>query len=146
MNTTAPKLVLDTNILIASIGTRSPYRWIFDCVVDGRIILCLSNEILTEYEEVLTRKTNQLVAENIINLLTISPFTVRTDIYFNFGLIDTDHSDNKFVDCAIASNADLILSNDKHFQILETINFPKVRVLTADEFADIYKEELAAKG
>ncbi len=37
MNTTAPRIVLDTNILIASIGKKSPFRWIFDCVIEGRI-------------------------------------------------------------------------------------------------------------
>ena len=50
------KIVLDTNILLAIIGRRSPYRWLFDCLIDGRIALCVSNEILLEYEEVLNHK------------------------------------------------------------------------------------------
>lgn len=128
MNTTAPKLVLDTNILIAAIGTRSPFRWIFDCLISGKIVLCVSNDILMEYQEILAKKTNQEVAENVANFITVSPFTVKTDIYFNFGLITADPSDNKFIDCAIAANADFILSNDKHFQTLKTIDFPKVKV------------------
>lgn len=139
MNTTALKIVLDTNILIAIIGKKSPFRWIFDCLIEGKIILCVSNEILFEYQEILTKRTNTEVAENIVNFITINPFTEKTEIFFNFGLIDDDADDNKFVDCAIASNAICLVSNDKHFQILKTIDFPKVTILELQEFETKYK-------
>jgi predicted nucleic acid-binding protein len=44
-------------------------------------------------------------------------------------LIKTDPDDNKFVDCAISANAKFIVTNDKHFNILQKIEFPKVSVL-----------------
>ncbi len=53
MSTTAVKIVLDTNILVAIIGKNSPFRWIFDCIVDGRIALCVTTEILLEYREIM---------------------------------------------------------------------------------------------
>lgn len=136
MNTTAPRIVLDTNILIASIGRMSPFRWIFDSLIAGKLILCVSNDILFEYHEVLEKKTTSEIAENITNFITINPYTERVDIYFNFNLITADESDNKFVDCAISSNADYLVSNDKHFQILNTIDFPRISVLTLAEFSD----------
>lgn len=142
MNTTAPKIVLDTNILIASIGRKSPFRWIFDCVIQGKVILCVSNEILFEYQEILAKKTNERVAENVVNFITVSPFTEKIDIYFNFELIQTDSSDNKFVDCAISANAVCLVSNDKHFQVLRTLDFPKVVVLRLPEFEDRYRVQL----
>lgn len=142
MNTTALKVVLDTNILIASIGRKSPFRWIFDSAIQGRISLCVSNEILFEYQEILNKKTNAQVAENVVNFISVSPFTQKIDIYFNFELITADASDNKFVDCAIASNAVCIVSNDKHFQALKSIDFPKVNLLTLSEFEAAYKAEL----
>ena len=80
MNTTALKIVLDTNILIAIIGRRSPFRWVFDCIIEGKIILCVSNEILFEYQEILTKKTSAEVAENVVNFITINPFTEKTEI------------------------------------------------------------------
>lgn len=43
----------------------------------------------------------------------------------------------KFVDCAIASNVDYIVTNDKHFQILKTVEFPEIRTLNIDEFKEI---------
>ncbi len=142
MNITALKVVLDTNILIAVIGRKSPFRWIFDCIIQGRIILCVSNEILFEYQEILAKKTSHDVAENVVNFITVNPFTKKTDIYFNFELISEDADDNKFVDCAIASNAACLVSNDKHFQVLKTIDFPKVKVLELQEFEEKYKSVL----
>lgn len=141
MNTTAPKIVLDTNILIAVIGRKSPFRWIFDCIIEGKIILCVSNEILFEYQEILMEKTNAQVAENVVNFITVNPFTIKTEIFFNFSLIKDDADDNKFVDCAIASNAICLVSNDKHFQILKTIDFPQVTVLYLQEFEAKYKTD-----
>jgi uncharacterized protein len=142
MNITALKLVIDTNIVIAIIGKKSPFRWIFDCLIQGKIKLCVSNEILFEYREILARKTNEEIAENVIEFLSISPFVEKTEIYFNFCLLPDDADDNKFVDCAIAANAEFLVSNDKHFQSLKTIDFPKVTILKLQEFEEKYKKQL----
>ncbi len=136
------KIVLDTNILLAIIGRRSPYRWLFDCLIDGRIALCVSNDILLEYQEVLGRKANVEIAQNVINFIDTHPATVRTTVYFHFHLIAEDPDDNKFVDCAISANADFLVSNDAHFRRLREIEFPKVDVLSLDEFSSMFREEL----
>ena len=44
--------------------------------------------------------------------------------------------DDKFVDCAIAANADYIVSEDSHFNALKKIPFPLLTVLTLDEFKE----------
>jgi len=136
------KVVIDTNVLIAIISKRSPFRWIFDSIISGKIQICVSTEILLEYKEILQRKTNLGVAENIVNFISSSPYIENTDIFFKFNLIEKDNTDNKFVDCAISADAVCIISNDKHFQILKTIPFPKVNILTAAEFEKLYKFEI----
>lgn len=140
---TALKIVLDTNILIAIIGRRSPYRWLFDCLIDGRLCLCVSNEILLEYQEVLSRKASAEVGLNVVNFIRTHPATVETRIYFQFNLIESDADDNKFVDCAIGSAADLIVTNDAHFKGLNELEFPKVKTCTLAEFESWYRDELA---
>jgi predicted nucleic acid-binding protein len=52
-------------------------------------------------------------------------------------LISVDYDDNKFVDCAISAGAKCIVSNDKHFKILKEIDFPKLEVITDDEFLSL---------
>jgi uncharacterized protein len=54
--------------------------------------------------------------------------------YYKWQLIEADKDDNKFVDCAISGNALFIVSNDKHFNILKEIDFPKVEVVKVDDF------------
>ncbi|MEQ1606192.1 MAG: putative toxin-antitoxin system toxin component, PIN family [Pyrinomonadaceae bacterium] len=139
---TALKIVLDTNILLAIIGRRSPYRWLFDSLIEGKLCLCVSNEILLEYQEVLSRKASSEVGSNVINFIQTHPATVETTIYFNFNLIESDPDDNKFVDCFIASAADLIITNDGHFKGLNELEFPKIRTYTLEEFESLYRNEL----
>lgn len=97
-------------------------------------ILCVSNEILAEYEEIIAQKTNTTVAENVINALVDSDYVVFVDPQFHLGLITADPDDNKFVDCAFAANATFIVSNDRHFDVLTTIAFPKINILRLQKF------------
>lgn len=142
MNTTALRVVLEVNILIAIIGKRSPFRWIFDCIADGRIALCVTTEILLEYWEILERKNGAEVADNVVNLITVLPFTEKIDIFFKFQLVSNDADDNKYVDCAISANSVCLVSNDRHFQELKNISFPVVRILTLNEFERNFKDTL----
>ena len=66
----------------------------------------------------------------------------KNEVYYDLGLIPEDEDDNKFVNCAIAANAQHIVSNDGHFQGLKTVEFPQVSVLTVDEFERYYKGAL----
>jgi len=49
--------------------------------------------------------------------------------------------DDKFVDCAFAANATFIVSDDKHFEALKEIQFPKIFVLKLKEFLGILTKE-----
>ena len=51
-------------------------------------------------------------------------------------LITADPDDNKFVDCAFAANADYLVSEDSHFDILKKTSFPKLNLVTLDEFME----------
>jgi putative PIN family toxin of toxin-antitoxin system len=145
MSTSALKIVLDINILVAIIGKKSPYRWVFDCIIEGRLILCISTEILLEYREILAFKNGKEVAENVCNLIVIHPLTIKTEIFYNFQLVPHDEDDNKYVDCAIASNAFCLVSNDAHFRQLKNIPFPKVNILTLLEFEEKFKAQLTGQ-
>ena len=52
-----------------------------------------------------------------------------------------DKDDNKFVDCAIAGNAQFIVTNDKHFEVLKNIQFPKVEVVSSTDFLQKLQKE-----
>jgi len=51
--------------------------------------------------------------------------------------MEKDPDDNKFFDCAVAGNADYIVSEDKHFNILKHIPFPSVNAIKTIDFKKI---------
>jgi len=102
-------------------------------------VLCVSNEIIEEYEEIIAQKTNPTIASNVVQTILNSPFVEKLDPHFKFHLIEEDDDDNKFVDCAIIANASFIVSNDKHFNILKQIKFPKVNLISISEFSEMLK-------
>ena len=61
--------------------------------------------------------------------------------YYNWRLIAIDEDDNKYVDCAIAGSANFLVSEDRHFRILKEIDFPKMPLLSIDEFVKLLSSE-----
>lgn len=127
-------IVLDTNILVASLGKKSPYRPIFDALIFEKFEIAVSNEILNEYAEVTEQKTTSEISQNVLRLLINLPSLKLIQTYYNWQLIIADPDDDKFVDCAIAAQADYIVSNDRHFKVLKDIPFPKMKVIKRMEF------------
>lgn len=128
-------VVLDTNCLIQAIPSKSRYHKIWTDFLEGRYIMCVSNEILSEYEEILSRLMSAEVATNIVEAIARHPKVYYCEAHFRFRLLhDIDKDDDKFVDCAIASNADYIVTDDNHFNHLKKIQFPSITILSLDEF------------
>lgn len=133
------RIVLDTNCLLMSIPKNSPYRIVWDAFLNGEFILCLSNEIVEEYLEILSNKTTVSIAGNVISTILNQHNVELISPHYRFGLIQTDSDDNKFVDCAIIANAEFLVSNDSHFKILEQIPFPKVNLICLKSFTRMLK-------
>lgn len=125
-----------------SISPRSPYRNVWQSFLCGDYTLCISNEIIEEYAEVMARNISLRVSEAIVYAILTRPNVLRVDPHYSFGLITADTDDNKFVDCAIVANARCIVSEDKHFNVLKTIPFPKIDVIGINDFMDILGKHL----
>ena len=130
------RIVLDTNCLLPSISCRSRYYPVWDRFICGEYDLCVTTEILAEYEEIVGRMTSPVVARLVVEAILRSPNTLRIEASFRFGLITEDPDDNKFVDCAIVANAECVVTNDSHFDVLATIPFPRVKVVDLGTFRD----------
>jgi putative PIN family toxin of toxin-antitoxin system len=121
---------------MAVIPTSSIYHKIWTEFLDGKHTLCVTTEIMQEYEEVLYRWYPKHIVYLVMELLLTSTNVEHINIYYYWKLINADPDDNKFVDCAISANAKYIVTNDKHFNILNSIDFPKVNIITLNEFAE----------
>ena len=135
------KIVLDTNCLLMSLPKISPYRMIWDDFLAGKLILCVTNEIVEEYLEIIGQKTTAEIASNVVSIILSQKNVEFVTPYYKMHLIQADEDDNKFVDCAFTAGASCIVSNDAHFKILNEINFPKIYVLRIKEFVDLLLRE-----
>ncbi len=73
------------------------------------------------------------VSESVLGTLENLNNVELITTYFRFRLL-RDEDDDKFVDCAIASNASYIVSHDRDFNVLKSVDFPKVKVINTVQF------------
>ena len=78
-----------------AIPRRSPYHKILEEFFKGEYLLCVSNEVVLEYEEILISKVGAVVANNIINAILASQYTVFINPQNRYHLIESDPDDNK---------------------------------------------------
>ena len=135
------RIVLDTNCLIQSVGRHSEFRPIWDSILNGQNTLCITNEILAEYTEILGRLFNPQFAERVVLAILKNPFVEHFSPHYRFNLITADPDDNKFVDCAIVANARYIVTNDHHYDVLRKISYPSVDVITLKDFLDLLRSQ-----
>jgi uncharacterized protein len=131
------RIVIDTNCFLAILPKKSTYRPIFDAYRQGRIELAVSSEILDEYAEIFEQKMTPQISENILELIMKQSNSIKTEIYYRWELIKVDLDDNKFVDTAISSDSDYIVTVDRHYNILKEIPFPRVGIISLDDFMNI---------
>ncbi|WP_257669807.1 putative toxin-antitoxin system toxin component, PIN family [Parapedobacter tibetensis] len=131
------RIVVDTNCLLASIPPQSGYYWLYQSFTDGKFDWLVSNEILTEYEEKITDRYSGKAATLVLNILSAAPNVIFTEPSFKWQLIIGDPDDNKFADLAVSGNASYLVTNDKDFNVLKSIDFPVVNVVSIHEFKDI---------
>src|ERR1700761_8238485 len=113
------KIVLDSNILLVAIGKRSRYKPIWTAFIEGKYELIISDEIVYEYEEILQARSVPGVAELLMDIFIESPNVLYQQIYYSWNMIKQDPDDNKFFDIAIAGNADYLVTNDAHFNVVK---------------------------
>ena len=134
------KVVLDCNILVTSLTSRSPYHNIYTALVKGKFELVVSQDILLEYEEIIQLKYGVETASSFMELLALLPNVHHTHPFYRWNLIPSDPDDNKYCDCAVSGTADFIVTEDRHFRVLASIEFPQISVLNTDTFCQLIRE------
>lgn len=128
---------LDTGAFLQIFGRKQPFQPILRALLDGQITLAVSTEILLEYEEITTRLSGierwrdvaallELLSQLHQNIQRVSP-------QFRFNVISADPDDNKFCDCAIAAEANFIVTEDNHFDALKSAGY-KTKPISPEDF------------
>ena len=115
-------VVLDTNSLLQIFGQHSPFAAIREALRDGRLEMAVSTSVLLEYEEVTVRHAGRGRWEDVWRFLTLidqlQDNVHRVEATYRFRAIPDDADDDAFADCAIAAQADWIITSDQHFSAL----------------------------
>jgi uncharacterized protein len=131
------RVIIDTNCLIASIPSKNPEYWLYLAFRNKDFDWHISNEVLLEYEEILSSFYSRQTADLVLNILLTASNVVRSEPFIRWNLITGDPEDNKFADLAISTNAHYLVTNDHHYDILKETPFPNVRVVSLNEFQKI---------
>ena len=128
------RVVLDTNALVSALlftGTTSELVSLWQ---RGAITVLLSREILEEYLRVLAYPEFQLSEGEIKELIEeeLLPFVQIIKPGLRVHVIKRDPSDNKFLECAVAGKADVVISGDK--ELLAIRHYRQVRIHTPSQF------------
>jgi len=131
------RIVLDTNVFISGIFFSGPPSQILKAWENLNFQIVLSQEILDEYQRVtheLSSKFSYVDILPIIEMVTIHGKFVDTQ---NIDIaVCEDPDDNKFIECAIASNCKIIVSGDKH--LLKFTDYKGITVLNSRNFVERY--------
>ncbi len=131
------KIVVDTNCLIASIPPQSLYFFLYQAFRSQQFTWVVNTEILLEYDEQLCLYYNQATADRVLQILLASKNTLLAESSFRWDFITEDPDDNKFSNLALSVNADYLVSNDRHFRVFDTIDFPSLSVIRLNQFKEI---------
>ena len=137
------KIVVDTNVVVSAF--LKPYSnpaLILALIAQQEVNLCLSKNILTEYQGVFAyRKFKHLNQDKVkIFLSQIERDALWIEPQLAVNILKDDPEDNKFLECALAAKADfLITGNTKHFPLH---SFYHTRIVTPAEFLRYYSKGL----
>jgi len=130
------RVVIDTNVVFSGIFFRGVPNKILENVLDGDYRIVLSEEIVSEYRNVIIRYGKKKKVLDLSAPLEIIDFLVSISLFIDASGIVTpkcaDLDDVKFLQAAIASKANYLISGDKH--LLNVGEYEGGVVLKAREF------------
>lgn len=135
------KVVLDTNILISAVITTGVSHQVLVKAFEGEYELLISTDTIQEFLDTLLKYPDKF---------QISQDEVETEvetIEYYYGTTNNEPSsttdyypdDDKFLEVAVAGDADYIISGDSHLQDLET--FEGIAIVNPQEFIEILENQ-----
>ena len=130
------KLVLDTNTVVSGFFWRKAPRLSMDAATEGHIELATSTVLIDELAEVIARAkfSRKLAEQNVTARVLLNRYATLakrvTPASIRRTVLD-DADDDHVLACALAAQADLIVSGDAH--LLNLKRFHSMRIVAAAE-------------
>jgi putative PIN family toxin of toxin-antitoxin system len=134
------KIILDTNVIVSSLIQKNYPYLIVDYCIDGNAIICLSNEIIKEYLEVLGRPKFARFTDFKTNAdFLITRLSEISEIYNPIEKLNIikDEPDNRLLELAEVSKADFIITGNTNDFTMETYN--KTKIVSPKDYWERFK-------
>lgn len=131
------RIVVDTNVVFEGLTKQGGASGlIVDAWLAGLMVVCVSNALAYEYDDVLSRKLSEKRWSSLKpvlgQLLSVARYT---SIYFSWRPTSPDAGDDLVIDCAMNASAIVVTSNIRDFQnAKESLG---LRVLTPVQFVGV---------
>lgn len=135
------RVVFDTNVLISALGWDAKPEACLEQVLHDQVEGYISPAILNELTRVMEYPRFEFTddeQQSFLEIILASFHVVAPAI--SLDVVAADPDDDKILECAIASNADSIVSGDSHLQELGA--YRTVEILSPAEFLDIPDQKL----
>jgi len=131
------RVVIDTNVFVSSFFGGKP-RKVIDLWKKGKITICLTPCIIEEYIDVLRRLGLEEEPEigELIDLLAQGyhiSFIAKTP---SLKIVRKDPADDKFIECAVALKAEVIITGDKDLKAIR--DYLGTKILNPEEFLSLF--------
>jgi len=128
------KAVFDTNIFVSALAIPGGQaERAIDLVLDARVNLCISKEIIHEVLGVLAQKFSKGPEEPSRTAVFLSELSELVVPRKKLAVLD-DEPDNRILECAATGNADVIVTGDR--AMLNLKKYQEIRILSLRQFLD----------
>lgn len=111
--------VIDTNVLVSALLSKSDTsinRQLISCILEGKIITLYHSDIITEYQEVLSRDKFRFAPELVEAMISIIKEHGIDSERIPYDAIMPDEDDRIFYEVTLSKeDAYLVTGNQKHF-------------------------------
>jgi putative PIN family toxin of toxin-antitoxin system len=129
------KIVIDSNVFISSFFWRGNPRKVFDRVVDGFDELYITDEILAELKEVMSKDKFEVDKQEIEDYIKIiEHFSIKIFHDGNIENISRDSDDNKILKCGQEGKVDYIITGDNDLLVLK--KYKQIKILSPKEYLE----------
>jgi putative PIN family toxin of toxin-antitoxin system len=129
-----PRIVADTNVYVSALNFAGTPDGVLSLGRVGVIEVFISQPILEEIEGVLIRKFRWTIPRVREATRAIRGFAVLVQPSESVDVVHEDEPDNRILECAIAAEADAIVTGDQH--LLKLKRFRSVVIVSPREFLE----------
>jgi putative PIN family toxin of toxin-antitoxin system len=137
------KLVVDSNVFVSSFFWKGNPRKVIDRITDGFDESYITDEILTEIADVMTRPKFGADVKAIAEYIhAIEEFSIKTNIAAESSgvlnprpRISRDADDDKILECAVRGDVDFIITGDSDLLVLK--EYANIKMVTPKEYVDM---------